>query len=276
MKAVNLLPADQRGAAKAAAAPTPGSSAGSAGAFAVLGALALGVVAIAGYVLTGNTINERQAKLDSLTAQEQAIEAKVGDLKPYADFAQLASARVATIKDLAGRRFDWDQTLADLSRAIPANVTVSSLSADVGSGSGSSGGSSLRGAIAAPAISLTGCTTSQREVARLMARLRNVDGVTRVSLSRSAKPDEATASTASAAGSPTAGATGASESGCGAGSPPQFELVMFFERAADATQSPSATTGSSTASTASSSSSASTASTSGTSTTTSTSGAVSP
>jgi Tfp pilus assembly protein PilN len=187
MKAVNLLPHDQRGVAKATAAPAAGRSGGTA-AYAVLGALAVGVVSVAGYVLTGNDVKDRQVQLAGATAQELVLQAELGNLKPYADFAQLASARVATVKDLAGRRFDWENALRDLSRAIPANVTVASLTGTVTSETGS-GGSSLRSAIPAPAIAVTGCTDSQAAVATLMARLRTVDGVTRVSLAKSAKND---------------------------------------------------------------------------------------
>jgi Tfp pilus assembly protein PilN len=243
MKAVNLLPPDQRGVAKATAAPAAGQTSG-AGAYAVLGALAIGVVSVAGYVLAGNTVKDREAQLAGLTAREQTLQAKVGDLKPYADFAQLASARVATVMDLAGRRFDWETALRDLSRAIPANVTLSSLNGTVSSGSGGSGGSALRGAINAPAISLTGCTTSQPEVAKLMARLRTVDGVTRVSLSKSAKTDVAAPAAGSAPS--TSGPTVAATPGgaCGIGSPPQFEMVMFFERATQAAAAPTGPAGS--------------------------------
>lgn len=257
MKAVNLLPPDQRGAAKLAVAPVEDRP-GAGGAYAVLGALAVGVAAVAGYVLTDNTIAQRHAQVDGLVVHEQVLQAKVTELKPYADAAQMASARVATIKDLASRRFDWDGTLRDLSHAVPPAVTVKSLTADLGgaSGGGGSGGSSLRGAIAAPAISLTGCTTSQREVAKLMARLRNVNGVTRVSLSSSSKPDQATASTASAVGSPTAGASGGTQTACPQGSPPEFDLVMFFEHAAAATQPPAAAGAAGVSTTASTSASA--------------------
>jgi Tfp pilus assembly protein PilN len=241
MKAVNLLPPDQRGVAKATAVPAASQSGGT-GAYAVLGALAIGVVSVAGYVLAGNTVKDREAQLAGLTVREKSLQAKVGDLKPYADFAQLASARVATVKDLAGRRFDWENALRDLSRAIPANVTLNSLTGTVSS-DGSSGGSSLRGAIPAPAITVTGCTTSQPEVAKLMARLRTVDGVTRVSLSKSEKSDAT-----GAAAAPTApGAAGGTNAGCGAGSPPQFEMVMFFERAAQATAAPTGSAGTATA-----------------------------
>jgi Tfp pilus assembly protein PilN len=225
MKAVNLLPPDQRGATKATAVATATPTGGN-GAYAVLGALAIGVVAVAGYVLTTNTIKERQAKLDGLTAREQAATAKVGDLKPYADFASLASARVATVKDLAGRRFDWEQALRDLSRVVPANVTLQTLDGTVSTSSNGTGGSSLRGAIDAPAITITGCTDSQRDVATLMARLRTIDGVDKVSLGTSEKNDAAVASSSS---SP-AGADASSQGDCRRGSDriPQFNLVVFF------------------------------------------------
>jgi Tfp pilus assembly protein PilN len=242
MKAVNLLPPDQRGASKATAVSAVATSGGT-GALAVLGALAIGVVAVAGYVLTTNTIKERQAQLDGLAAREQAAMAKVGDLKPYADFAQLASTRVATVKDLAGRRFDWENALRDLSRVIPSNVTLNSLSGTVSTDSGGTGGSSLRGAINVPAISITGCTRNQRDVAVLMARLRTVDGVTRVSLAKSEKKDVAAAS---AAAGPTPSVAGNGSTGCGVGSPPDFEMVMFFERAGDAAAAPTGAAGTAT------------------------------
>jgi Tfp pilus assembly protein PilN len=234
MKAVNLLPPDQRGASSKASAVPAASQPGGAGAYAVLGALAIGVVAAAGLVLTGNNIKDRQAQLDALTAREQAVQAQVGDLKPYADFATLAASRVATVMDLAGRRFDWENALRDLSRAIPANVTLTTMTGSVSPESGGTGGSALRGAISAPAITLAGCTASQPAVAKLMARLRTVDGVTRVSLAKSTK---APAAPAQVADSAPAGAS----AGCRSGESPTFEMVAFFERAADATAAPSDT-----------------------------------
>ena len=72
----------------------------------------------------------------------------------------------------------------DLARAVPADVTLLSLNGDI---STASGGSGIRSAISAPAITVTGCAPGQTEVARLMARLRDIDGVSRVSLSKSAE-----------------------------------------------------------------------------------------
>ena len=90
------------------------------------------------------------------------------------------------------------------------------------------GGSGVRGAIAAPAMELVGCTKSQRQVATLLSRLRSVDGVTRVTLSKSVRPDK-TPQTATSG--PTADGGGGTEApDCGTGRPPEFEIVMFFER----------------------------------------------
>jgi Tfp pilus assembly protein PilN len=219
MKAVNLLPSDlrsspKRGAAVASAAAEPGGL----GAFAVLGALALCVVALAAYVVTTNAVKDRTAQLEAATAQVQATTQRVAELKPYADFQALAETRIQTVRDLASARFDWEQALRDISRAVPAGVSLNTLT---GSLSGGAGGNALRGAIASPAIELAGCTSDQPAVAQLLSRLRNVDGVTRVSLARSVKSDE----TASATTVP-----GQSASGCGNGRPPAFEVVIFFER----------------------------------------------
>ena len=238
MRAVNLLPPDIRGGSPKPAAELaagPEAKGGGAGPFVVLGVLAACVAGTAAYVLTNNTIEQSKSDLASVTAQQQTVQAKAAALKPYADYQAMANSRLETVRDLAGRRFDWEQALRDLSRAIPANVTLSSLNGDLGAGSGSSaspsGGSSLRASIDAPAISLQGCTSDQRSVARLMARLRSVDGVTRVSLSKSAKSGDS------------AGAVGTTggQGPCGSGKRPTFELVMFFESSAAAVASPGGT-----------------------------------
>ena len=228
MRAVNLLPPDLRsasskgkGAAKPAREPGQGI-----GAFVLLGVLAFCVVALAGYVLTNNVVKERQARLGEVSAQSEATLKRAADLKPYADFQVLTEARVGTVQSLANSRFDWEQGLRDLSRAMPANVHLTSLTGSLG---GAAGGSGLRGAINAPAFEILGCTKSQTAVARLMSRLRNIDGVTRVSLSKSEKPEVTNSAGSDPEAAPvdvTAGST------CGKGSPPAFEIVVFFEGAA--------------------------------------------
>ena len=227
MKSINLLPQDLRGKANGASskvkAAPPADEPGGIGAFVVLGALAVCVVALAAYVLTNNAVKDRQAQLDAVTAQVQTTTQRVSQLKPYADFQQLAETRIQTVHDLASSRFDWEQALRDISRVIPADVTLTSLTGSISSGA--AGGSTVRGAIAAPAVELKGCTTGQKQVATLLSRLRGVDGVTRVSLTKSTKPAKTVGGSAAV---PTA--VGTQGTGCGKGRPPAFELVMFFER----------------------------------------------
>src|SRR5689334_8445526 len=221
MRAVNLLPPDLRSGPKGPApAVSSGEKTSGAGAFIVLGVLAFAVLALAAYVLAGNTVKDRQADLARVTNESAQVSARATALKPYADFASVAQARVQTVTDLANSRFDWEQALRDLSRAVPSDVMIASFNGDLGAGTASSG---IRGAITAPAITLTGCTYSQTKVAALMARLRTIDGVTRVSLSKSDK--EATASVGSTTDRNAPSATGY----CAKSGVPAFELVVFFE-----------------------------------------------
>jgi Tfp pilus assembly protein PilN len=243
MKAVNLLPSDLRSGGKS---PAPAVSAGTgdsggAGAFIVLGALALCVCALAGYILTSNAVKDREAELAEVTAQSAATTREVQALKPYADFASIANARVQTVNDLATQRFDWEQAIRDLSRTLPADVTLASLNGTLSSGTGSAGGGagSLRGALDVPAIELEGCTSGQSDVASLMSRLRGVDGVTRVSLSKSDKESPTARSVATTGDAATAAVEA---SACGFGDKPSFALVIFFENDAAAVADPAGAT----------------------------------
>ena len=118
-----------------------------------------------------------------------------------------------------------------MARAIPSNVTVKKLSGSVSADAGSD--SPLRGAITAPAITIDGCTRDQESVAVLMSRLRTVSGVTRVSLAKSNKPAPAAETGAPAADAADGGAAGCS--GKGKDTPPDFQVVAFFEDDAAAT-----------------------------------------
>ena len=203
---------------------------------------------MAAYVLAANTVKDRQAELAAVDGRVGRGDHEGEGLKPYADFESLANSRVQTVKDLATSRFDWEQALRDLSRAVPSDVTLASIKGDLG---GTQTATGIRGAITAPAITLTGCTYSQTKVAKLMARLRTIDGVTRVSLSKSDK--EATASVGAAADRRAPSATGY----CAKDGVPAFELVVFFEGHAAASTAP-APGGTATATTATASTSTAT------------------
>jgi Tfp pilus assembly protein PilN len=217
VRAVNLIPKDARRARGLA----PGF--GVSPAYLVLGVLAVALVFVVVYVLTSNTISSRKAQLATVQAQLTAQQAEAARLAKYVQFENLSQARVQTVRQIAAARFDWYGALSDLSKVVPADTSLQALTGTVAPGAsagGSTGGSSsgLRGDIAAPAFELTGCTKTQDDVARLMSRLRVINGVTRVTLGNSQKPggNGGTAVSASAGG------------GCG-GNAPTFDLVVFFQ-----------------------------------------------
>ena len=218
MKAVNLIPVDARrgGSTDIRSLRGPGS--------AVVGLLGVVLVLVTLYVLASNSVADRQAKLTGLQQQLAQTQAEASKLNGYVQFTKLAAARVQTVKEIASGRFNWQQALSDLSRVVPANTSLSSLSATVdpsagtGAGAGASGGS-LRGDISAPAFELEGCTGTQDDVARLMSRLRLIRGVTRVTLSDAVKSSTTTTA---------APVSGSSGGGCGPHSS-TFSLVVFFQ-----------------------------------------------
>lgn len=231
MRAVNLIPVEDRRGSSG----TAGRSGGAV--YVLLGALTLVVLAVAAYVLTANTITSRKAEVVKLQAQASAAEQRAAALRPYRDFATLRRQRVATVSTLAASRFDWDRALHDLAIVLPADSWLTSVTGSVApgvslesgaGGAGSGDTSALRQLVTAPALEITGCTVSQSEVSRVLARLRRIHGVTRVTLASSEKIDQTAGAGASApAPAPAAGSTGTD---CRNGSTrfPQFSVVAFF------------------------------------------------
>ncbi len=221
MRAVNLIPSDARRGGR-----TEFLSASQAPALTAIGALAIALLLVTIYVLTGNTVSDRTAKLSTLKAQVVQQQAQATQLQNYAQFAQLAQVRTQTVHSIASARFDWHRALSDLSRVVPATTSLLSLTGTVApgasAGSGGATGTSVRGDLAVPAIEVSGCTKTQNDVARLMSRLRLINGVTRVTLGDSQKI------AAAQAGATVAGSTPASSGGCAANTP-KFDLVVFFQ-----------------------------------------------
>jgi len=179
--------------------------------------VALGLMVL--YVETGNTISSRQSQLATLktqVAQEQARAAGLGD---FQKFTQVAQNRIATVRSIATARFDWHAAFDDLSKVVPADTSLQTLSASVVPGTGN-GGSALRADLPGPAFDMTGCTGSQDDVAALMSRLRLINNVVRVSLSTSQAASAATPSGSSAA-------SAGQVRGCPPGGP-AFDIVVFF------------------------------------------------
>lgn len=229
MRAINLIPLDQRRGGPGVAGRS-GSNV-----YVLLGGLGVVLVALVAYVLTLNSINDREAELSRVTDEANRVEAQAAALKPYRDFQLMRAQRTTTVAGLATSRFSWDLSLRQLAQVLPSDVELTTVTGTIapgvniaGSGAGSSGGASVRAAVNAPAIELVGCTGGQAQVARIMSRLRRMTGVSRVSLSASEKIEQQSLAGGSAPAA--AGAGAANDSDCRSNSPsrPQFNLTVFF------------------------------------------------
>jgi Tfp pilus assembly protein PilN len=227
MRAVNLIPRDQRRGGGGGSGGRTGSAV-----YIVLGALGALVLATAVYTLTGNQVNSRKGQVAEVSQEATTLEQQAAALKPYTQFATLSKSRLETVTSLADSRFNWERAMRDLARALPGDVWLTSLIGTVapgvtleGGGGGSTG--SLRSAVKSPAIEMVGCTESQSSVSRVMARLRTMRGVQRVSLASSEKAEGA-------------GGGGSNATDCRNGNShfPQFQLVVFFDAPKSAQATP--------------------------------------
>jgi hypothetical protein len=201
MRAVNLIPAAQRGGGGSTAGESQGA------AYAILGVLAgLAVLAF----LYGNArhqISSRRTRASSIAAQAQQAQAKAVALAPYVSFAALREQRTQAVSQLVDSRFDWSHAFHELGRVLPPGVSLSSLDGTIGSAVGAPGaagsaaspsaastGAATGGAVSSatppgsvPIFTISGCAVSQAEVALTLNRLRLIDGVSDVRLQSSTK-----------------------------------------------------------------------------------------
>ena len=163
MRAVNLLPADLRGAAPKPRAPRAGGA--GPGHRRLSGAGRPGPLRRRprrlradhqhGQAAPGRPARPRRQRRD-------VANAKAAALKPYADFEALANAPCRDGPRPRRRALRLGAALRDLSRAMPADVKLQSLNGDMGlPGATGPGGDPLRGSIPRPAITMAGCAPTQ-------------------------------------------------------------------------------------------------------------------
>jgi hypothetical protein len=125
MRAVNLIPADQRGGAKRGAGRSQG------GAYAVLGVVGgLALLALV-YGVAAHQVSSRKAKLVSVEAQAQRAQASAVQLAPYTTFQSLHEQRVNAVNQLVNARFDWAHAFHEFGRVLPPEVSVTSISGTI-------------------------------------------------------------------------------------------------------------------------------------------------
>jgi Tfp pilus assembly protein PilN len=170
MRPVNLLPAKHR--------PHKPSGGKSGSSYMVLGVLAIFLAAVVSYVLEANKITG--AKSDIAAAEQKTADAraKSQQMGPFANFAQIKAQRV-----------DWERTVRELAHVLPAGVWLRDFDASVtpnGEGGASTEGSTWAG----PSIRLHGCAQKQPQVAVMLVRLREMQGIHDVKLTDSTRGED--------------------------------------------------------------------------------------
>jgi Tfp pilus assembly protein PilN len=200
MKAVNLIPGEQRQGAGSITGRSNGA------ALIVLCLLAGLVALVLMYGSASHQISSQAGQAASLTAQANAIQARTDRLTPYTDFVSMANQRTQTVAQLVQARFDWSHALHELGRVLPAGTSLNGLHGTVGAAGTSSGPSASTSAAAGagatsstppgstPVFTLTGCATSQSVVAQTLQRLRLMDGASEVQLQSSTKSNSGASS----------------------------------------------------------------------------------
>ena len=223
MRAVNLIPPEDRRGDRAPARRGPL-------AYVVVGGLAAALAAVTLMVLASNQIADQQSEITTLQSQESQAKAEADRLKPFAEFASVQQAREDTVSSLARSRFDWERVLRELAIVMPSDVWLIKLSATVNPNVELQNGADIaqRSEVPGPALEIVGCGASQDSVAGLVAALKDIDGVTRVTVSKSEKPEQDSGTGAASAEAAPSG-TGAVEDCRTRDFIARFEIVAAFD-----------------------------------------------
>jgi len=220
MRAINLIPPeDQRGSRTARLGAVS---------YLVVGALAAVLVGVTALILTNNQVSDREAQVAQLEQERDAAEARAESLQAFADFRSMQEARTATVTSLAQSRFDWERVLRELARVLPSNVWLVGLEGTVSPDVSLDSAVEVAGRseVPGPALELIGCTVGQENVGRFAAAIRDIDGVTRVTVAKSEHP---TGSTESSSSGSTTGDTGTGEECRTFDFITKFEIVAAFD-----------------------------------------------
>ena len=205
MKAVNLLPPDRRSAKRTTASLDAGRrnlliASGVAGALVVVG---LSVMVWS----SNSSISDKRKQL-------QALQSEISSTSASSSLAAGTATKKGAVLSLVPRRMEWDQMLNALSKVVPEDVWISSLTSATPGAAASAAAAAAAAAAATAARStttttttsgsttppppttstsnsntfaITGYTYSQPSVARMMRRLSIVPWLTGVTLVGSSK-----------------------------------------------------------------------------------------
>jgi hypothetical protein len=231
VRAVNLVPAEQRSGQSVGAGRSQGA------AYAVLALIAGLAVMAYSYGSAKHQIDSQQSQVASLNARAQQAQTAAERLAPYTSFVAQRESRVQAVQSLIDSRFDWAHVFHEFGRVLPAGVSISSLAGSVGgsatpgstsatpapaagaaSGAGASSSSGATPPGSVPSFTISGCAVNQPTVALTLQRLRLIDGVSEVALQSSSGSGSSSGSASSAGGGES----------CPAGGP-TFSAVITFD-----------------------------------------------
>ena len=196
MEAVNLLPAYARPGNPWAAVGkdlTPGRVATPAG----VAACGIAVVLGLGYLHERSVVNDRRATLSEVQAELAVADAKAAPLRAAQAAAQVRTAAAGTV---SANRVAWERLLADLSRVLPSQVYLQSLSLQsptpLAPGATTAVPTTVPTA-GASGFSATGVASSHVRVALVLDRLARLPWLSNVTLTSSTSGSGATGGTLS-------------------------------------------------------------------------------
>lgn len=193
---------------------------------------ALLAAAVVYLVAISNQVSTSREQLGQLSGELTTAEQRAAALKPYGDFARATVTRREAVTQVAGSRFTWDRALGELAQVAPGGVWLTSVRGTLSSstqvdGGADDGTTSLRGAIAAPALQLVGCASHERDVPAYMDRLHEISGVTEVGFSRSERLEKKLQSSPGDATAPNAGDCRGTDAKAA-----RFAIVAYFKTSA--------------------------------------------
>jgi hypothetical protein len=194
VRAINLIPAEQRRGAGGLAGRTGGVV------YVIMGGLAVLVALGALYAFAVHHVATRKTTLAGVSAETAAVSAQASSLQQYVQYQTLTQQNIGAVAAVAGQRFDWSRAMQQIALALGPTVTIGSLSGNASPGAGATGSVGAANAADSASFTLSGCATTQLVVADLITRfreLKDVSGVTISSYSKSSgtslKPSKAVA-----------------------------------------------------------------------------------
>lgn len=199
MRAMNLLPVEERGGQRAAGV---GATSTLTVNHAIAGAGTVVVVGLVGLwaVTKHDTAAARDAEATAVAASA-ADQAQVNRLAPVVAFDARRQARETAVTQLASGRTDWAMVLRATAGALPSNVTITTLklaAADAAGATATTTSTAPAGLAGSGSVTLTVCADTQPRVATTLRRFRALPQVEDVALSQTSRAQSAAGSGGSA------------------------------------------------------------------------------